>query len=57
MARTVQIKEKIEKINKSNVQKIIYVRKQLNINRKYLKTSAWKYNLLFEMKSQKQIAN
>ena len=57
MASTVQIKEKIEKNNKFNVHKIIYVHKQLKIKRKYLKTSAWKYNLLFEMKSHKQIAD
>ena len=46
-----------QKINKFNVPKIIYVHKQLKIKRKYLKTSAWRYNLLFEMKSHKQIAN
>ena len=57
MGSTVQIKEKIEKINTLNVHKIIYVHKQLKIKRKYLKTSAWKYNLFFEMKSHKQIAD
>ena len=40
MASTVQIKEKIEKINKFSVHKIICVHKQLKIKRKYLKTSA-----------------
>ena len=42
----------------NNVHKIITVQKQIkNQKRKYLKTSAWKYNLLLEMKSHKQIAN
>ena len=50
-------RENRKKINKFNVHKIIYVHKQLKIKRKYLKTSAWKYNLLFEMKSHKQIAD
>ena len=50
-------RENRKKINTSNVHKIIYVRKQMQIKRKYLKTSAWKYNLLSEMKSHKKIAD